>query len=509
PAPRDLTAEQQRLTHSIEMTNAAFTDILTDRLPFFLYRLHFAPVFERKDGFDIVIANPPYVRHEKINPATLATLKAAYPGVQHGMADLYVYFYARALELLHAGGTLCFISSNKFFRAGYGKGLRETLKDCAAVRLVIDFGDFPVFDASAYPCIVIAANGKPAGGHNYRGLTAGNDIELDKIGATLALAGQTRAQAEGVQPPTGDEATGALVRKLMGMGTPLGKFVGGKMYYGIKTGLNEAFVVDTATRDRLIAEDPRSAEVLKPFLRGRDVGRYAVNWAGLWLLRIATGWTRQSMKTTTRPPEEQAWAHLRGVYPAIAAYLEPFADRCRKRDDKGQYWWELRPCDYYAAFEGAKIVSIRFGLKAGFAFDDKGRYCNDAIYTFAPAPKWLTAVLNSSVCNICLISICPSVQNGYSQFFVNKIEELPIVEPTEEEKRRLEALVERAQERTSPPGPLSREEMGRQNASGTDDMEALEREVDAIVYRTYGLSAEEIALIEAWHAGRRALLGKG
>ena len=94
-----------------------------------------------------------------------------------------------------------------------------------------------------------------------------------------------------MQPPSGSAATSALVKRLMALGQPLGAFTGGKIYYGIKTGLNEAFVVDQATRDRLIAEDPRSAEVLKPFLRGRDVSRYRITSAGLWLICIETGWT--------------------------------------------------------------------------------------------------------------------------------------------------------------------------------------------------------------------------
>ncbi|HEY7850834.1 MAG TPA: Eco57I restriction-modification methylase domain-containing protein, partial [Ktedonobacterales bacterium] len=152
---RELVTEQVTLTRSIEATEATKADLAAGKpLPFFLYRLHFASVFEEQGGFDIVIANPPYVRHEKIAPATLTALKAAYPGVAHGMADLYTYFYARALDLLRAGGSLCFISSNKFFRTGYGKKLRETLASETSVRVVIDFGDFPVFDAAAYPCIV-------------------------------------------------------------------------------------------------------------------------------------------------------------------------------------------------------------------------------------------------------------------------------------------------------------------------------------------------------------------
>ena len=121
-------AQVAALRRDVQTTQQTITDLEAGKtLPLFLYRLHFASVFEEKDGFDIVIANPPYVRHGRIPQETLRTLRTAYPAVQHGMADLYVYFYARALELLHEGGTLAFISSNKFFRAGYGRGLRDLL----------------------------------------------------------------------------------------------------------------------------------------------------------------------------------------------------------------------------------------------------------------------------------------------------------------------------------------------------------------------------------------------
>jgi adenine-specific DNA-methyltransferase len=311
--PPALSAEQQAITRSIESTDAALRDIKAGNpLPFFLYRLHFASVYEEKDGFDIVIANPPYVSIEHMAAEYKTQLREVYHHVAAGRADLYVYFYARALQLLRTGGTLAFISSNKFFRAGYGKGLREVLQTATAMRTIIDFGDFPVFDAAAYPCIVLATNGRPAPDHTYRGLTAGPDIDLDKLGLALTSAGQTQTQSDGVQPPSGSAEASALVQRLMRMGTPLGTFSKGRMYRGVVSGLNEAFVIDQATRDRLVAEDPRSAEVLKPFLRGRDVSRYKLHRADTYLIYTYHGFDLTH-------------------YPAVESYLEPFRSRLEER----------------------------------------------------------------------------------------------------------------------------------------------------------------------------------
>lgn len=480
PEPRDLLAERQRIEHSIAVTDAALADLKAGKpLPFFLYRLHFASVFAEKDGFDIVIANPPYVRHEKIAPATLAALKAAYPQVAHGMADLYVYFYARAVELLHAGGTLTFISSNKFFRAGYGQKLRETLKDQTAVRVIIDFGDFPVFDAAAYPCILIADKGAPAADHAYRGLTAGNDIVLDKLAEALAAEGQDSTQAEGVQPPASSSATSALVKRLMALGTPLGEFTGGRMYYGIKTGLMDAFVVGGTTRDRLIAEDGHSADLIKPFLRGRDVDRYTIRHPDMYLLYV--GWRCDISR-----------------YPAVLAHLTNYRERLEKRPEVGEGrvpWYALSryAADYVAEFEKPKIVYPDISPHGKFAFDTSQSYAETTLFIIPTDSRFLTAILNSRLLDFVLMHLSPALRGGFLRYKSQYMERLPIVEPAAGDQRRLEELVDALQA------------LGGQGPQAA----ALEREVDAIVYHTYGLSAEEIAEIERWHAERRAALGAG
>jgi hypothetical protein len=227
----------------------------------FLYELHFHEAFER-DGFDIVLANPPYVRHEKLDRKTKEALKAKYPHGYHGMADLYVYFYERAFQLLRPGGLLAFISSNKFFRAGYGEGLRRFLQERTTLLGVIDFGDRPVFDATAYPCIVLARNALPSDPERseVRALVVTDLEELERLderleGTPLVLK-QRDLRPEGWRLEHPEILR--LLDKIRAWGVPLGEYVEGKFYRGIVTGLNEAFVIDEATRRRLIEEDPKS-----------------------------------------------------------------------------------------------------------------------------------------------------------------------------------------------------------------------------------------------------------
>jgi len=150
---RKLNAAATKLTRLTDLQEAM--DKPSYVSPFFLYRLHFSEVFERKGGFDIVVANPPYVDAREIRDQK-PELKLAYPEVYSGSSDLYVYFYAKAYNLLKPTGQLAFITSNKYMRTGYEKSLRQFLSAKLVLEIVVDFGDLPVFDAAAYPAIVLA-----------------------------------------------------------------------------------------------------------------------------------------------------------------------------------------------------------------------------------------------------------------------------------------------------------------------------------------------------------------
>ena len=239
---------------------AALIGQLTHDDRHFDYEVYFSEVFRAQDGFDVVIGNPPYVRQELIREFKPA-LKAHFPEVYRGTADLYVYFYAKGLRLLRPHGVLVYISSNKFMRAGYGAKLRSHLGQKSTLQTVIDFGDLPVFDATTYPTVLVLRKAAPAAEQTTQTLV------VDDIGVVQRLVEEMHSQSwrqrqtslkpEGwllEQPSVFD-----LMRKLRAVGQPLHEYVGGALYYGIKTGLNEAFVVDASTRAALIAADPRRA----------------------------------------------------------------------------------------------------------------------------------------------------------------------------------------------------------------------------------------------------------
>lgn len=431
----------------------------TKQVQDFDWQVEFAEVFA-DGGFDVVVANPPYVRQELIK-AIKPALKPVYPEVYTGTSDLYVYFYARALQMLKPAGMLVFISSNKWFRAGYGKKLRKHLASQTRIHSITDFGDLPVFGATAYPVIFVGQKGESEGSVLF---TPVKTLEPPYPDVLLLVQEQgEQLPPEAIQGENWHLESAAAVRlmaKLRTAGTPLGEYVQGRFYYGIKTGLNEAFVVDRATRDRLIAEHPSSADVLKPFLRGRDVKRWAVHDPKLWLI---LSWRGINIKQ----------------YPAIYEHLKQFKQRLElKAGNNPWYEFQASPGDV-RRFEQPKIILGRFMNKATFAFDKGGYYHNDALYTISGANEYVVAILNSVVSWWFLTQICTDLQNGYLQAYIENLSQIPIPDAPAAERKAIAKLAQQC---------VDAQGQGAQVA-------AWEAEIDARVARLYGLSEAELRAV--------------
>ncbi len=397
-------------------------------------------MFGREAGFDIIIGNPPYVRQEKIKPLK-EWLQQQYD-TYTGVADLYVYFFERGLKLLKRNGVLCFISSNKYFRARYGAKLRQHLASTTSISRLIDFGDAPVFTAIAYPSIIVASKQPPAADSVISALNWQPDTPVEEFpalarSAALALPQQALA-ADGWRIE--NRATLDLLERLRQSGTPLGEYVNGRFYYGIKTGLNAAFVVDQATRDQLITEHPSSAQVLKPFLRGRDVKRWSVNFAEQYLIRI------ESSENTQHPwsdkPLAEAERIFAATYPAIQRWLSDFRDALIKRADQGRYFWELRSCAYWQEFEQPKILYPDIAKVQQFTADTNGYFTADTTFFMPLDKKWVLGVLNSSVVLWFYDQISSQVRGGYLRFKTLYVSQIPIPAADPSERELIEVLVE-------------------------------------------------------------------
>ncbi|MBL9179652.1 MAG: Eco57I restriction-modification methylase domain-containing protein [Verrucomicrobiaceae bacterium] len=458
---------------------AALRDWFDDeKKPTFLWQLHFGEVFAQ-GGFDIVIANPPYVRHETISDS--APLLRERFSVAASRADLLIFFYEQAVNLLEPGGTLTFITSNKYFRAGYGSKLRPFLSSKLTLHSLVDFGDAPVFDAIAYASILIGSRTAPASGHDISVCNWPPDAPIHQL---LSVLNQNAfALAQKSLDPNGwsleKRDSLALLAKLRARGKPLADYVGGKFYWGVRTGLNEAYVIDETTRNRLIKEHKSSAALIKPYLRGRDVTRWKIDHQRLYLIAFPFGFHSQ----------------LEG-YPAILKHLQGFEADLKKRGQctssrggksQGQHHWlelDNNPkSEFLAAFDQPKIVIPAIADRPSAAFDNTGLFSNNKTsIAVCPDGSWITGVINSMVCRWFASQVFATKQNGYFDFEPRYSRQFPIPPATAADKARLSELAEKCAAAAQ---------------RGDEETQAVhEAEIDEIVYRLFDLTPEEITLIE-------------
>lgn len=393
-----------------------------------------------------------------------------------------MYFYERAIQILRDSGVLAFISSNKYFRSAYGEKLRALLAR-QTIHRIIDFGDAPIFTAIAYPSIIVLSK-TPAAENTVSALNWKPGPPIEQF-AEIFDAQSIHIRQEELRPDgwrLESPAKLRLLEKLRSAGMPLGDYVRGHFYYGIKTGLNEAFVLDRATRDRLIAEHSSSAEVLKPFLRGRDIKRWRCEFADQYLIRI------ESSENVRHPwsgkSDSEAERIFAKTYPAIHAWFENMREALIRRYDQGQYFLELRSCGYWREFEQPKIIVPAIEDEVNYAPDLANKYySNDKTSIIIPPSVPLTlAILNSAVSWWITRQEFASKQGGFYEFKPMYVSKIPIPPATPSQQKEIAALVDRI--------------LAAKRADASADVTALEREIDERVYRLYGLTPEEIKIVE-------------
>lgn len=391
----------------------------------FTWESAFPTVFA-EGGFDVVLGNPPYVRMEFLK-ALKPYLEKRYEVVSD-RADLYCYFYERGLRLLKRGGRLGFISSNTFFKTGSGRPLREYLLREATVEGVVDFGDQQIFEGvTTYPAILTMKRGAAPKGHELRFWKVEALPEANFQATWEMAAGPYPQAALGAGSWELENPALRALRDKIRTGKKTLEDVYGAPLYGIKTGLNAAFVIDRATKERLCAQDPKSADVLKPFLEGRDLKRWRAEPRDLWLVYI---------------PKNRIDID---DYPAIREWLRPFKTALEARATH-QEWFELQQAQeaYAPHFSGPKISYPHFNDMRNFSFETSGAFSNDKSYLIPSQDMALLGLLNSRVLWFILSSMCPPVRGGFHELRVQYVKQLPIPDWTDNAKAKIATASEGA-----------------------------------------------------------------
>ncbi len=387
--------------------------------------------------FDCVIGNPPYVQIQKLDAGTKKAYKNQNFATFASTGDVYCLFYERANDFLKPGGVCCFITSNKWMRAAYGEKLRDWLCEKVCAKLLVDLGS-GVFDATVDTNILLYANeiaNTPVACAEPKTEEASVNL-TEYVSDNVSLMHFTAGESWVVLSPLEQ----SIKQKIEDAGTPL-KDWDISINYGIKTGCNDAFIVDGAVKDDLIKKDPKSAEILKPILRGRDIKRFSYDFADKWLIATHNGYVDDDGNHV--PPVNI------DDYPAVKDWLDGFWDKIERRQDQGSTPYNLRNCAYVPDFEKPKIVySETNSLSAiKIAKDEDAFYTDKTCFIIHSANYDIDYIYNqltSDAFNFFLKTTCP--QLGEAGFSMTKevVQEFPMLPKgssynfTEEETKFLE-----------------------------------------------------------------------
>ena len=444
----------------------------------------------KSGGFDAVIGNPPYVRQEGLGEFK-KYFQQRYE-VYHGVADLYSYFVEKGVSLLKPGGFFGFIVANKWMRANYGEPLRQWMKK-QCIEEIVDFGDLPVFQqVTTYPCILRISKEPPR-----PSFFATQVRSLDFPGLEEYVLANRYTVNQKTQDDKGwslsEKGAQKLLDKLRSIGVPLGEYVKGKIYRGVLTGLNEAFVIDAQTKDKLISKDPKSAELIKPFLVGRDIRRYMPPRSDRWLI-----FTRRGVDIKKYPAIEK---HLLQFKEQLTPKPKNWKGENWKGRKPGSYkWYEIQDSiDYYAEFEKPKIIVPAIVQNASYAFDTNGYYSNDKITIIPTEDLFLVGIINSKVPDFFMHHISSTKQGGYFEYKPMYVSQLPIRVidfSSPSDKSRHDRIVSLVDSMLTLHRQLASAKSEAQKGIIQRQIDATDKEIDRLVYELYGLTAEEIAIVE-------------
>lgn len=511
-------------------------------------------------GFDVVIGNPPYIRQEEIKHQKkyFQTNYATY----HSMADLYVFFIEKSVQISASNGILSLITNNKWLLAGYGEPLRAYLLKKRLLE-IINFGDRQVFaDATTYPSILTFQNQEVNTVEQRKaseaiidemqdfaihfniikeisdlpdwikqGLVLNQSIEdidifTDNLSQLLnykkelnGLFAQMQKMLKRIQMMRlqlaekiefrltvldnqdfeslneyveanshlviqnnlnpqpwmiGRNDANTLLMKIASQYPKLEEYIGEMGKYGIKTGLTEAFVIDKEMAESMIQQNPVNKQHLYPFLLGRNIKPYTAGIPENYLIKFDKGFTKNNISEN-----HEKW--MADKFPELFNHLITYQEKAAQRTDKGDFWWELRACDYYDKFTKPKIMYQVLQVKPCFIYDEEGLFCNNSMWFIPSDNKVLLGILNSKMGWWLISKYCTAIQNGY-QLIWRYFSQIPIATGNDTISAQITHLVD--------------EVLKYKKVYPITDTTDLENQIDQLVYELYGLTEEEIRIVE-------------
>ena len=426
------TAQKDRklttLNNKIKCGNSLIDDPAIAGEKAFDWEKEFPEVFCRsegnKGGFDVVIGNPPYVRAELLSAKDIAFYKNNF-NVFNPDGDLFSYFYEKGLRLLNENGVFGFIS-NTFDKTASGKPLREFIATKTTIEKYIDFTEVQIFSgATTYPIILILKK-KFEEGNSFLYKKIPNSMNGKIVINDCDDVNVSQANLNSESWSFESNELKSIMNKITVFPTISEKY--GKCFYGVKTALNEAFFIDEETKNRLIEEDSKSAELIKKVFEGKDLNKWINHPIEKYILSVHNGY-------------DDIEAINIDDYKAVKNYLNGFYDKLEKRYDKGKTPYNLRNCAYQALFEKNKVIWGNLQNSNKFSYDEAKTIVSAPCCMLPTDNKSLVSILNSKIVWKFLTSICVVRNGGYIEVKPQYFEQIPI--PEFENNKELSDLTEK------------------------------------------------------------------
>ena len=471
--------EEERLRINVFDWQAAFPDIM------------------KRGGFDAVIGNPPYIRQLELGNEK--DYYVAHYQTFNPSADIYVSFIEKGIQLLRGDGRFGMIVSNKWIRGAYGRALREFLAPRADT--VVDFAGLRVFKGATVRTVVLTCRRASQAGRLVKYVPPPSPAEFVSIRSEMDIENMVGRRARRISSrelsPDGwsfaDAGARELLRHMADGRTRLNDYVDGRMYRGVVTGLNEVFIISRETRDQLVKRTPRASEIVVPVLAGKNIRRYDIEAADRYLI-----FARRGIDIDR--------------YPSVRAYLEEFKPELTPKRDKSQpagrkpgsyRWFEIQDTiDYFEEFGKPKIIYPDIATDCRFALDTKGRFGANTTYFMPVQDLYLLGLLNSNLAAFYFKSVCAGLEGSgeiYLRFFGQYLEGFPVHAPAadnEADKTKRDKIVGLVETMLKLHKDLPKAKTPHEQESLQRQIAATDKQIDSLVYELYGLTENEIAVVE-------------
>jgi hypothetical protein len=440
-------------------------------------------------GFDAVISNPPEGPLE--NREWVQQYFQRHYAVYHPAVDRSAYFLEKSLALVIPGGSVSCLMNNRWLRGGAGSPLRELL-NARQIEEIVDFPGFPATGPAGAFCLIRVRSSPPS--HSVPVTIAGPLFFENPdvfVSAHRFPVDQQLLDEGGWQ--LHDTRSEEIVRKVSLHSTPLENFVMGQVHAGIPVPEDDPFVIQENIAREWLRRDPRCKPLLRRLVTGAGIGRYSARTGGKFSLLIPRGWTASHLKGTKKP-----WQWLKHRHPLIAQYLAPLAERMKARARPDELWWESGCDEFWQATRKKILFPARFSSPAFLV--DTGRGIGDESVAAIPsAGPYLAGLLNS---RLLAFVFDQSIRNNAPDrqwFSWDDLRSLPVYTPDfdrpEDRDRhsRMEKLVQRRIDlengcRTAKNDP--------EHETVQEKIRSTDRQIDSLVYGLYGLTPDEIAVVE-------------